>query len=602
MSYVLKIGLLAFFSMLSIFAQANEVTLPHDSAKKFEHSFERILVLHSYDPSYQWTRGFQDGIEKEFSSTTTPVKLSVEYLDTKRINNDEYYQELDRYLNHKYSGYPLDAIIVTDDNAMRFLNSATFISDKSIPVAVVGINDINAKLNNFERSIVLYERDNVIENISLIFKLRPNLENIYYLADRSTTSNLVLDDVRVVLNRLENKSFKFVEIRDKTLLELESFLEKISVNDAVILSHYNTELDENIVYSYGEIAASIGQNSAAPVFTFGEYYIESGIAGGYVNHSETMGREAVKVIRRLLSRSDKKIEDSILQTTLAVFDYDVLVKFNLDISQLPDNAVLRNRPDSFIRDNVQILMIAGIIIICLFLVIITQFSMLRQKRELAKKNSKILSLQKRTVGVQKEMIHVLGEAIESRSGETGNHVKRVAMLSALLAKLRGLSHREIEIIEIISPMHDVGKIAVPEAILDKPGKLTAEEWEIMQQHTTAGFNLLKTSNGDLTNLAAIIANEHHERWDGNGYPQQKSGADIHIFARITAIADVFDALLSQRCYKDAWPIERVVAWFEAEQGLQFDPELTALLLENIEDFVKIRDTYPDANSKIVNAA
>lgn len=389
-------------------------------------------------------------------------------------------------------------------------------------------------------------------------------------------------------------------MRDQTLNAAGDLLSTVSPDDAVILTHFNTELDKGIYHTYENIASVIGKKSAAPVFVFWDFYIINGILGGYVNHSENMGVEAVQALDQYIPMNFTKAL-SFPNVNLLTFDYEVMIKFGIEQDLLPKSVVILNKPKSFLEDNFRLLLGAGIIIISLFLVIITQSVMLRQKRELAKKNSKILSLQKRTVGVQKEMIHVLGEAIETRSGETGNHVKRVAMLSALLAKLKGLSHREIEIIEIISPMHDVGKIAVPEAILDKPGKLTASEWKIMQQHTTVGFNLLKTSNGDLTNLAAIIANEHHERWDGNGYPQQKSGTNIHIFARITAIADVFDALLSQRCYKDAWPIERVVAWFEAEQGLQFDPDLTTLLLENIEEFVKIRNTYPDANSKIVNA-
>lgn len=229
----------------------------------------------------------------------------------------------------------------------------------------------------------------------------------------------------------------------------------------------------------------------------------------------------------------------------------------------------------------------------LSLIIVMQFITLRQKKELAKKNKRILALQKQTLNVQKDMIHVLGEAIETRSGETGNHVKRVAKLSALLAKHHGLSHREVEMIEIISPMHDVGKISVPESILDKPGKLTPQEWEVMKLHTTAGYNLLKSGAGDITNLAAIIANEHHERWDGAGYPSGKVGEEIHLFARITAVADVFDALLSTRCYKEPWPLEMVVDLFERECGYQFDPKLTKILLNHLAEFVAIRDTYPD---------
>lgn len=143
-------------------------------------------------------------------------------------------------------------------------------------------------------------------------------------------------------------------------------------------------------------------------------------------------------------------------------------------------------------------------------------------------------------------------------------------------------------------MHDVGKISVPESILDKPGALTSSEREIMKQHTIKGYELLNMKEGDITKLAAVVAHEHHEKWDGTGYPNNLKGEDIHLFARIVAIADVFDALLTERCYKRAWTINEVVDWFKLEQGKHFDPILCQLLLDNLDDFIEVRYMYPDA--------
>ncbi|MEZ9547524.1 HD-GYP domain-containing protein, partial [Vibrio crassostreae] len=319
------------------------------------------------------------------------------------------------------------------------------------------------------------------------------------------------------------------------------------------------------------------------------------VLGGYVNHSQSMGEEAVDALDKYLplgfaeplTPGDNK---------RFVFNYPAMKRYGISANALPDEAVFINEPSSFIRKNFQLLMGLSMVIAGLSLIILMQFVTLRQKKELANKNKRILKLQKQTLNIQKDMIHVLGEAIETRSGETGNHVKRVAKLSSLLAKYRGLSHREVEMIEIISPMHDVGKISVPESILDKPGKLTDQEWEVMKLHTTAGYNLLKSGAGDITNLAAIIANEHHERWDGTGYPNGKVGDEIHLFARITAVADVFDALLSARCYKEPWPLDMVVDFFVRECGYQFDPQLTKLLLKHLPEFVAIRDSYPDTGT------
>ncbi|MEE9397838.1 MAG: HD domain-containing phosphohydrolase [Methylococcales bacterium] len=194
---------------------------------------------------------------------------------------------------------------------------------------------------------------------------------------------------------------------------------------------------------------------------------------------------------------------------------------------------------------------------------------------------------------QKEMVYRLGEVVESRSKETGNHVKRVAYYSECLALLVGLPRNEAELLKTASPMHDIGKIAIPDAILTKPGKLDPEEWEIMKTHTTRGAEILEGSELMVIKLSRIVALTHHEKWDGTGYPCGLKGDDIHIYGRITAIADVFDALGSDRCYKKAWPLDQIVSYFKEHKGKQFDPRLIDLLLENLDDFLAIGERFKD---------
>lgn len=194
---------------------------------------------------------------------------------------------------------------------------------------------------------------------------------------------------------------------------------------------------------------------------------------------------------------------------------------------------------------------------------------------------------------QKEMVYRLGEVVESRSNETGNHVKRVAHYSELLALLVGLDKTEAELVKTASPMHDIGKIAIPDAILTKPGKLNAEEWEIVKTHPRLGYEILEQSSLVVMSMSAIIALTHHERWDGTGYPEGLQGTDIHIYGRITAIADVFDALGSERCYKEKWELDKILALFKSEKGKHFDPLLTELFLDNLEKFLAIRDRFVD---------
>lgn len=188
---------------------------------------------------------------------------------------------------------------------------------------------------------------------------------------------------------------------------------------------------------------------------------------------------------------------------------------------------------------------------------------------------------------QHELLYLLGEVGETRSRETGFHVKRVALYSKLLGQLYGLSEEEANLLYTASPMHDIGKIGIPDMILLKPGRLTEEEFTEIKKHAEIGFDILKNSERPILKAAAIIAHQHHERWDGGGYPQGLSTEEIHIYGRITALTDVFDALSGPRLYKESWPIEDVTRYLENERGKHFDPELVDIFLENIDRFVAI---------------
>ncbi len=207
--------------------------------------------------------------------------------------------------------------------------------------------------------------------------------------------------------------------------------------------------------------------------------------------------------------------------------------------------------------------------------------------------SELKNLHKEIEETQKEIVYKMGEIGESRSKETGYHVKRVAEYSKKLALLYGLSIEESEILFTASPMHDIGKIAIPDSILKKPGKLTNEEFDIMKTHTDIGFNILKGSKREVLKAASIVANEHHEKWNGKGYPQGLKEEEIHIYGRITALADVFDALGSDRCYKKAWNDEKIFNLFKEERGQHFDPKLIDIFLENKSIFLDIREEYQE---------
>lgn len=220
----------------------------------------------------------------------------------------------------------------------------------------------------------------------------------------------------------------------------------------------------------------------------------------------------------------------------------------------------------------------------------------RQQREYDELQNKLVEIKKLNEEIeetQREVVFTMGAIGESRSKETGNHVRRVATYSYMLATLWGLDEEEAELLRQASPMHDIGKVAIPDSILNKPARLTADEFETMKEHAQLGHEMLAHSSRPLLKAAAIVAHEHHEKWDGSGYPRGLKGDAIHIYGRITAVADVFDALGSSRIYKPAWDDEKIIQFFKDERGRHFDPKLVDLLMHNLDAFYEVRDTYRD---------
>jgi two-component system response regulator RpfG len=195
---------------------------------------------------------------------------------------------------------------------------------------------------------------------------------------------------------------------------------------------------------------------------------------------------------------------------------------------------------------------------------------------------------------ERETLLRLARAGEYRDEDTGNHIIRMAKYSRLIAEELGLSQEDADVIEMAAPMHDIGKIGIRDGILLKPGKLTVDEFEIMKTHTIIGHEILKDSPSKFLQMGSIIALSHHEKFDGTGYPYGKKGEEIPIEARIVAVADVYDALVSERPYKHAWSMETALEYLERQKGKHFDPDALEAFTKQFDAVTKIHGMLPDA--------
>ncbi|HEY2346115.1 MAG TPA: two-component system response regulator [Xanthomonadaceae bacterium] len=191
------------------------------------------------------------------------------------------------------------------------------------------------------------------------------------------------------------------------------------------------------------------------------------------------------------------------------------------------------------------------------------------------------------------IVQRLGRAAEFKDNETGYHVIRMSHYASILGRAAGLTERAAKDLLNAAPMHDIGKIGIPDSILTKPGKLTAEEWAVMQTHPTIGGEIIGDHDDRMLTMARVVALSHHEKWDGSGYPEGLAGEDIPLEGRIVAVADVFDALATKRPYKHAWTIEETVGYIRAESGKHFDPAIVALLEPCLPEMLAVKERWAE---------
>ncbi|MHC1722863.1 MAG: HD domain-containing phosphohydrolase [Aminipila sp.] len=569
-------------------------------ALETEKTYDKeVLIVQSYQRDYKHTRDVEKGIVDFFNQSQYHIKIHYEFLDAKKDIGNYNTKILAEMMVKKYSNISLDGVILCDDDALSFHEKyGKLIWPKVNYIVATGINSL-APYKNLTGVNIIEELPDIQKTIKIALEQnsKQKIQKLNFIYDVTTTSLLMRNEIDNVTKKFYQQ-YQIQHITDKTPMELKDIVDNASENELFFFVLYSRDKNGNPYY-YDEVPKLITQNSKNPIYALWEFYLGTGVIGGYVASSYLYGEDAARMIEKLW---DGKIVSKVQYENGShqkyMFDYNVLKRY--EIKTLPNTVNIINKPESYFEKNKTLITLFSAVIAILIIIIVLLSFVLRQKQSIHLKNQEIFNLNENIIETQKNLIERLGDVIETRSHETASHVKRVSEISKFLALKYGLSEQEASILETISPMHDIGKIGISENILHKPGKLTEKEFEIMKYHTNIGYEILRSSEKEMLYHASIVALEHHERWDGNGYPNGKSGYTIHIFARITAIADVYDAIRSDRVYKKAWPVEKSKELIEKEKGYFFEPRLADIFLQNIDEIENIRNFINESETMEIN--
>lgn len=550
-----------------------------------------LLIIHSYSSSFCWTDKINQGIITTLQEYNPDTVCHFMFLDSFFFSKEEYMSSAYKEIRYKYGDINFDGIITSDNSAYDFVKTYGNELFPHTPIVSCGINGPTPHITQHPNIVPIMENPNHSRTLMEALQYRPGLKRINVIVDSSSMGEIFLQEFNIKVRKM-SEDLKFNYIRDKSFDDLQKIVSELPSDELIYLLPYYRDSEDKGFFPH-KAEAVLSKASSVPILVSWHYQLGTGVLGGSFHDPCNIGRNAAEILlNELTGQKINGIYSSSYENCKSVYDYSVMQRFNINKDELPLNAQIINDELSFYEQHRRHLFHIIIIIISPFILSLFLFLRTKHQRIINEKNEELLVLKTDYINSQAEIIHTLGEIIEKRSNETGGHVKRVAKLSYFLAIKIGMSKREAEMLEVISPLHDIGKIGIAEKILDKPGKLTKKEYEIVKTHTIIGRDILSESNSTLLSHAREIACSHHEQWNGKGYPEGLKEDKIPLYARITMIADVYDALSTDRTYKKKWKQSTVLEYFKNNSGIMFDPWLTRVFVDNIEE---VKNIYYEMN-------
>jgi len=541
----------------------------------YSASKKNILILHSYSGDNLWTRQVHSGIFKGLEDKKDKYSFYLEYMDTKKFPSEEYTDRYNTLFTYKYAMKKIDLVIAVDDRAFLYALSRQGDILKDVPVLGTGLNTLEEEYLETKNTYLMIEEPDYEKNIKLALKQNPDAEKIYFITDLTTSGQKIKREVESVMKGYD---IEREWMDDLSLEELKVRVKNIKKSDIVIYLIFF--VDSLGSYNYYEPIMELSRVSKVPIYVNWSFYLDTGALGGYVFDGREMGVQTFDMAEDILEGRQVPKVTGTKQRSNYVFDYKIVLEKSLEYIYYPEDSVFINKPSTFYGRNRKLILAFLTILTVITTILILVYLNLIKERTINSKDKELLS-------TQKDILYRLGNVIEYRSMETAHHVERVAKFSKFIALKMGFSPKEAEIIEIASPLHDVGKIGISDEVLNFPGRYSKEQFREMKNHPNIGYDILKGSGRKMIEAAAIIAHEHHERWDGKGYPRHLKEDEIHIFAKITMVADVIDALLSERIYKRAWTFDETMDYLVQEKGKMFDPKIIDVIENHRDELERI---------------
>jgi HD-GYP domain-containing protein (c-di-GMP phosphodiesterase class II) len=530
----------------------------------------RLLILQSYNERFSWVASVNRGLEQGLSGPGWD--LWYEYLDAKNLGPDFDFSAYDRFFVKKYEGKHFDVVVTVDDPAYDYFVKNR---DRVFP----GVKAVALGLNGPPRPRLadvgyVVENPDYAKTLNLALKLNPAAGVVHVVLDRSASGLLIRRQIEA---ETLDRPVRFDWIDEGTARQVEARTSALVPGDILFYGVYFNPDDG--YESNDAVLERIRSRVSIPVYSFWLFNLGLGSIGGYLYDGTRMGLEGARLVQDLCAGAAPEFWDRPLSSW--AFQWQQVRTYGLREADFPADSRFEGKPEDDWRVTPTTAAAVGAVFLVLVIVTVLVLVNLRTQRALVASGREMIA-------TQRELMHNLGNVIENRSNETATHVQRITVLALRLADLAGLSPGLRDQLGVCAPMHDIGKVGIPDAILKKPGMLTDEEREVMKTHTGMGYSFFRSSSNPMIQAAARIALEHHEHWDGSGYPDGKAGEQIDLLARVVSVVDVFDALLSERTYKAAWEPERVREFLTRESGKLFDPTLAALVLGHWDEFLALR--------------